>query len=176
MNFRDYYDEHVTFVWRTLRRLGVPDSYIKDAMQEVHIAAFRKLPEFEVRDNAKNWLYRVCFRAAKDFRRRAHTRFEEFDEEPLLQALDPKADPEASLQIRERLLLMQQALFMLGDEQREAIILYLVEGMTCEEIAGSLDLPLGTVYSRVRLAREAFRRAVTVVAARPHNPDRVETS
>jgi len=173
MNFRDYYDEHVAFVWRTLKRLGVPDSHVKDAMQEVHIVAFRALPEFENPDEAKTWIYRVCFRTAKDYRRRAHVRREVLDEEPVLRTLDPGANAEIQLQHAENLVLLDQALAMLEDGQRAVYILSTLEEMTGEEIARALDLPLGTVYSRLRLARGAFRRALTLVAARDRSPSGV---
>jgi RNA polymerase sigma-70 factor (ECF subfamily) len=166
MDFREFYDEHVTFVWRTLRRLGVPDSSLKDAMQDVQIVVFRKLPEFEPFADVRSWIFRICVRMAKDYRRRAHARREVLDEEPVLEALDPRGNAELEVQRREKSALFESALSKLEPAQRTVFVLAAVEGMTGEEIARALGLPLGTVYSRLRLAREAFRRAVDVLTAR----------
>jgi RNA polymerase sigma-70 factor (ECF subfamily) len=170
MDFRDLYEEHVTFVWRTLRRFGVRDSDIKDAMQDVQIVVFRKLPEFVPRGEIRNWLFRICFRIAKDYRRRAHVRREVLDEEPLLDVLDPRDDAEVELQRMEKVQLFEQALSRLEEGQRTVFVLAVVERMTGDEIARALRLPLGTVYSRLRLAREAFHRALTMLTARAEGP------
>jgi RNA polymerase sigma-70 factor (ECF subfamily) len=166
MNFREFYDEHVTFVWRTLQRLGVPDPSIKDAMQDVQIVVFRKFDEVEGVAHVHNWLFRICFRVAKDYRRRAHVRREVLSDEPGHAVLDPRDDAETGLQRVEDARIFEAAVSRLEDNQRLAFTLAVVEGMTGEEIAHALDVPLGTVYSRLRLARDVFRRAVRTLTAR----------
>ena len=73
MNFRAFYDEHVALVWRTLFRLGVAKADLPDALQEVFLVAYRKLPEFEGRSKPSTWLVSICYRVAGDRRRLAHT-------------------------------------------------------------------------------------------------------
>src|SRR5512139_1550190 len=76
MEFRRVYDEHLAFVWRSLRRLGVPEAAVKDAVQDVFVVVHRRLAEFEERAQVSTWLFRICMRTAKDYRRRAHVRRE----------------------------------------------------------------------------------------------------
>jgi RNA polymerase sigma-70 factor (ECF subfamily) len=171
MNFREFYEEHVTFVWRMLKRLGVPDSSIKDAMQDVQIVVFRKLSELDGLREPRNWLFRISFRIAKDYRRRDRAHREVLDDEPAYSLPDAHDNAEANLQRQDDARLFEEALARLEEGQRLVFTLAVVEGMTGEEIARALDLPLGTVYSRLRLARDGFRRAVKVLTARQRRPD-----
>ena len=65
------YAEHVAMVWRALRRLGVPETSIEDAVQDVFLVAHRRAGEFEGRSSVKTWLYGIALRVAKDHRRAA---------------------------------------------------------------------------------------------------------
>jgi RNA polymerase sigma-70 factor (ECF subfamily) len=160
MQFRQVYDDNVAFVWRSLRRLGVSEASVKDALQEVFLVVHRRLPEFEERAHVRTWLFRICMRIAKDQRRRAHVRHEVPDDESVgLVAAGGKSAAEMVEQ-REDLSLVDAGLERLSTEQRAVFILFELEEMTGEHIAECLAIPLGTVYSRLRLAREAFRRAV----------------
>jgi RNA polymerase sigma-70 factor (ECF subfamily) len=170
MTFRQFYDDHVAFVWRTLRLLGVHESYIHDSMQDVLVVVFRRLPHFHPTGEIKSWIFRICARTAKDYRRRAHIRHEVFDELPIGLACDAGLDAADELQKREDAAMLQQALAKLDIDQRAVFVLFELENMTGEEIASALDLPLGTVYSRLRLARQAFRRAAQVFVARQRFP------
>ena len=162
MDFRQVYDDNVDFVWRSLRRLGVREASLKDAVQDVFIVVHRRLPDFDERAQVRTWLFRICMRTAKDQRRRAHVRREVLDDHSLDHAPSlAKTAPEL-LEHREALLLFDAALDRLPMEQRAVFILFELEEMTGERIAECLGLPLGTVYSRLRRSREAFRRAVVV--------------
>ncbi|HEX3596592.1 MAG TPA: sigma-70 family RNA polymerase sigma factor [Polyangiaceae bacterium] len=161
MQFRQVYDDNVGFVWRSLRRLGVREASLKDAVQEVFLVVHRRLDAFEERARLRTWLFRICMHTAKDQRRRAHVRHEVFDVE--LQSVAAQSKGAAELvEQREDLALFDAALEKLSLEQRAVFILFELEEMTGEKIAECLELPLGTVYSRLRLARQSFRRAVLV--------------
>ena len=69
--FRDVYHQHVDFVYRAVRRLGVPERNADDACQDVFVVVHRRLADFEERSSIKTWLYGICRRVAKDHRRRA---------------------------------------------------------------------------------------------------------
>ncbi|HYO93134.1 MAG TPA: sigma-70 family RNA polymerase sigma factor [Polyangiaceae bacterium] len=160
MRFRELYEEHFAFVWRSLRRLGVPESSLKDGVQDVFLVVHRRLAEFEGRAKISTWLFRICIRVARDQRRRAHLRREVLDDSGVLSYADPQADTAGASERNDDLVLFEQALQRLPLEQRTVFILFELEAMTGEEIAEALAIPLGTVYSRLRLARVTFRRAV----------------
>src|SRR5262245_65871367 len=81
MTFREVYDEHFRFVWRSLRRLGVRESDVADAVQDVFVVVHRRLGDFEGRSKVTTWLYGICYRVAKDRRRVAYVRRETTEDE-----------------------------------------------------------------------------------------------
>ncbi|HEY3666876.1 MAG TPA: sigma-70 family RNA polymerase sigma factor [Polyangiaceae bacterium] len=159
MDFKEVYDAHFAFVWRSLRRLRVPDASLKDAMQDVFLVVHRRLGEFEGRAKVSTWLFGICLRVAKDYRRRAHVRREVLDDSGFSSVADPNSDAGAGAEQKQDLAMFEAALEELELEQRAVFMLFELENMTGEEIAESLDIPLGTVYSRLRLARQAFKKA-----------------
>src|SRR5262245_19722044 len=94
LSFKEVYDEHFRFVWRSLRRLGVPESDVADAVQDVFIVVHRRLGEFEGRSKVTTWLYGICYRVAHDRRRLAHVRRRVDDDEG---HLDDRADESADV-------------------------------------------------------------------------------
>lgn len=166
MTFREVYDEHFAFVWRTLRQFGVQEKDAPDAVQEVFVVVHRKLPAFEGRSKLSTWLFGICVRVASDRRRLAHVRREVADEATLETQVDHAAGPAQHVERRQALALLEGALAALPDEQRAVFVLFELHEASSEEIAESLGIPLGTVYSRLRLAREAFRKALARLHAR----------
>jgi RNA polymerase sigma-70 factor (ECF subfamily) len=159
MTFEEAYRAHFAFVWRNLRRLGVREEDAADAAQEVFIVVHRKLPEFAGRSKLTTWLYGVCFRVASE-RRRAGPR-SPLGEQEAASFLSRPADPAAAAERNQGLAVLERVLERIPDDQRAVFCLFELEGMTGDEIAESLDIPLGTVYSRLRLARAAFAAAST---------------
>ncbi|HKQ70906.1 MAG TPA: sigma-70 family RNA polymerase sigma factor [Polyangiaceae bacterium] len=167
MDFRQVYDEHVAFVWRSLRRLGVAESALKDAVQDVFLVVHRRLPDFVESAKISTWLFRIAMGIARDHRQRAHVRREVFDDAACERWPDPGGDAGESAERREDLALFDRALAKVDLDQSAVFILFEIEDMTGDQIAETLAIPLGTVYSRLRLARQAFRRAVLQQAAEP---------
>lgn len=166
MTFKEVYDEHFRFVWRSLRRLGVRESDVPDAVQDVFLVVHRRLAEFEGRSKVSTWLFGICFRVARDRRKLAHVRRRAGDDEPLLDCADERADVAAEAERRQGLALLEAILDELPIEQRAVFTLFELEGMSGEDIAETLEIPLGTAYSRLRIARDAFRRAVARLNAK----------
>lgn len=150
--------EHFNFVWRTLRRLGVPIADLPDVAQEVFLVVHRRLPDYEARGRVTTWLFPICLHAARDRRRRAHVRREVSSEEQEL--VDPAPLPGNELERRDDLALFEAALDGMNLDQRAVFVLFELEELRGEDIARMLEIPLGTVYSRLRLARAAFRNGV----------------
>lgn len=158
MDFRAVYEEHFDFVWRSLRRLGVREADVPDALQETFLVVFRRLPEFEGRAKMTTWLFRICMRVAHDRLRLAHNRRELLDEQAVDACLDESSDVGHQAERREDLAHLEAALARMDLDQRAVFVLFELEGLSGDEIAEALQIPLGTVYSRLRLGREAFRK------------------
>jgi RNA polymerase sigma-70 factor (ECF subfamily) len=152
-----FYDRHFDFVWRTLRRLGVPPAQLDDAAQEVFVIAFRRSADFEGRSSSKTWLFGIAWNRARELARttRRHP------EEPLLE--EPAvatAAPEELAILRQELEFIYRVLDELTPERRAILIMAEVEEMTAPEISEILGVPLNTAYSRIRLARRDFEAAL----------------
>lgn len=160
--FRALYEEHAAFVWRVLRRLGVAESDVPDAVQDAFLVVHRRLPEFEGRSRLTTWLYGICARVASRRRARARDCAGEPAESLATSAPDPAALAERS-RARD---LLESILARMPEEQRTVFWLFEVEGLSGDEIAQALEVPAGTVRSRLRLARAAFEEAVSRLHAR----------
>lgn len=122
----------------------------EDAAQDAFVRAFSGLTSFKSRSSFGTWLYRVALNVCLE-RKRARRGFEEFDLNQ--KAPDPQHD--------ERLAL-EWALDQLSEPLRLALVLREWHGQSYEEIALALDVPIGTVRSRLSAAREEFRRVWTL--------------
>jgi RNA polymerase sigma-70 factor, ECF subfamily len=160
MTLEEIYEKHVDFVWRTLRRLGVPHGDLGDAVQSVFLTVHRSLPKFEGRSSITTWLFTVCRSVARERRNSLHLRHEVFDQIVLDAEVDLRADVAAFVERREQVDLLESLLDRLDVDQRNVLVLFELENMTGEEIAEALSVPLGTVYSRLWAARKAFRQAL----------------
>ena len=161
------YDAHADFVWRSLRRLGVPEADAPDALQEVFMVVFRKLATFEGRSAMTTWLFGICLRVAADRRRKASVRYERADGDRTAEQMgDGRPNAEESAVRTESLRLLETTLDKLEPDQRTVFVLFELEELTATAIATMLAIPQGTVMSRLRLAREAFRREIARFQAR----------
>jgi RNA polymerase sigma-70 factor (ECF subfamily) len=155
LGFPEIFQQHARFLWRTLMNLGVPSSDAQDLCQEVMIIVHRRLPEFEGQ-SLRGWLYGICVRVASDYRRSARARREILNGE-LPESGSAPDQPDQLDQRAERQRLMR-ALERVGEEKRAALILYEVEELTLAEVSEALGVPLQTVYSRIKAARQELRR------------------
>lgn len=147
-------------VWRSLRRFGVDEASAADAAQQVFcVFADRagEVPEAKVR----SFLLGVALRTAQNARRVRGRR-------PDLASLDGDDDawpsassgPDALLEQRDARQLLDRLLARMPLDLRSVFVLYEIEELTTTEIAGALDLPSGTVASRLRRARALFQELV----------------
>lgn len=157
---------HFEVLWRLLRRLGVPESDVDDAVQEVIWVLARKLDEVKVGSERAFVLSAGC-RVASTLRRGLRRRRETFEVE-LENLGDSHADPEDLLEQRRARLLLEQVLLALPLELRSVFVLYELERCTLAEIAATLELAQGTVASRLRRARALFETEVAALEKRMH--------
>lgn len=165
MTLEEVYREHFRFVWRALRRLGIPESDAQDATQEVFMVVHRKLSDFEGRSQMTTWLFGICLRVVRNRKRKSSNRYE-IQDETVAERPDDTANPDAETERRRGLARLEAILESIDLDQRVVFILFELEGMSGEEIAELLQIPPATVHSRLRLARESFRLALARDQAR----------
>jgi len=146
--------EHFPSIWRFLRRLGVPPSDVDDAAQEVILIAAKKVSEIVVGSERAFFLstaYHVA-RRLRDFRMRKG----EVSDEVLLELYAGTPDPESAAAQRQERALLDDLLEEMPIDLRAVFVLSEIEDQTAPDIARVLDLPTGTVASRLRRARADF--------------------
>lgn len=157
-------NEHFEVLWRFLRRLGIAESDVDDAVQEVVLVLARKLDQVQS-GSERSFVLSTAFRVASGFRRSSKRR-REVDDSGLAELESPELDPEALAEKQRLRLILQAVLNDLPIELRAVFVLYELEEMTMAEIAATLELPPGTVASRLRRSRETFEQLAARAAAK----------
>ena len=151
------FKQHFPFVWRLLRRLGVHSAALDDAAQDVFMVALRRATEFRGQSSYQTWLFGIACNIAREQRRKGQRASAFEPVEPLENALRSRqASPLEEASQAEALRFIEAFLDTLDDAKREVFILAELEQMTAPEIAQATGANLNTVYSRLRVAREAF--------------------
>jgi len=132
----------------------------RDALQDAFLKCWRHRAELAEIENLRAWVFRVALNAGRDLRATAWRRKRKpLDRgEAVLIAHD--AGPQADAVRRERLDLVRRALLDLRPEEQEVFLLRQNGHLTYEEIARSIDVPVGTVKTRMRLALGKLREAL----------------
>jgi RNA polymerase sigma-70 factor (ECF subfamily) len=162
--FRAIYDEHFEFVWCSLRRLGVREADTMDLAQKVFLAVHVGWGDFEGRSKIRTWLFGICRRVASDYRRSSPIRREIVTDAA---AMDLRRGDQVAggAESHHRASIAEGILNRMPEPQRVVFVLFELEEMSGEDIAELLNVSVGTVRSRLRLARERFRREVKRLAA-----------
>jgi RNA polymerase sigma factor (sigma-70 family) len=139
----------------------------RDALQEAFVKCWRHRQGVPEVANLRAWVFRVALNVARDMRNTAWRR----RRKPLLEddviASSHQSTPEAEASRREQLALIRQTLLKLRPEEQEVFLLRQNGQMTYEEIARSIDIPLGTVKTRMRLALGKLRQALQPKMSKP---------
>jgi len=161
LSFRALYEKEVDFIWRNLRRLGVPEADLEDKTQEVFVVAHRRFAEFVDRGfGARAWLFQIALRVAADTRRHRRRHPEDADGGAAMARQSIEADQTGSISRRERLARLDRALASIHLDKRAVLVLYEIEEQTAPEIARALGISVNTVYSRLRVARAELELAL----------------
>jgi RNA polymerase sigma-70 factor (ECF subfamily) len=127
----------------------------EDAAQETFIRAWQNLPNYRPQTSLRNWLYRIAFNAGMDMiRKNRRIVPDDINEMPLA---DDQPSLEAAVAERERAKLVQGAILSLPDASRAVLVLREYEGLSYQEISSTLDIPVGTVMSRLNYARKLLK-------------------
>ncbi len=145
---------HSRSLLRVARRLASDPAAAEDLVQETFFRAWRSFDQFQTGTNMRAWLFRILFNVF-------YAQGRQISSAPVLVSLDapghgmePRCPKELSLVDMAE---VSCALGELSDEHRTVLVLAVVEGFTCREMAGILCVPIGTVMSRLSRARRALR-------------------
>lgn len=163
--FRALFDRDYAYVWHSLRRLGVGEGDCDDVANEVFVRVHEHFKDYDPTRPARPWLFAFCARLASDYRRLARHRRERLMETGDMppEAID---HPETDALQRERDSLVYRALDALDDERRQVFVLHEIEERPIPEVAGMLEIPVPTAYTRLRAARQTFTAAVRRLQSR----------
>lgn len=159
---RTLVERHLTFVERVLRNLGVQEADVDDAVQRTFIVIADRLDDIKV-GAEKSFLFNSARYIASHARRSAarHRALQELDEE----MPEDRKGPEELVGQKQARELLDGILESMQEDLRVVFTLFEFEQMTAPDIAVLLDIPLGTVASRLRRAREDFRARMRRIEA-----------
>jgi RNA polymerase sigma-70 factor, ECF subfamily len=154
-------------VWRVLRRTGVMGDELDDSLQNVLVQLCRRWAQLQALPAEELRAYACCAAAgvATDVARRRgreRTRLRPLEVEPA----DPRLGADAALERKEARASLDRILAAMPEERRVVFVLYELEELAAPQIAEHLEVPLGTVASRLRKARQDFQSAVQRLRAR----------
>jgi RNA polymerase sigma-70 factor (ECF subfamily) len=168
--FAQVYEEYFAFAWRSARRLGAPDANLDDLVQEIFIVVHKRLPTFEGRSSLKTWLFGIVLNVVRAHRRmlgakHPHSLWPTRGTDPD-SLCDASAGPHECATQAQAARLVERLLEAIDDDKREVFVLAELERMSAPEIARILAIPVNTVSSRLRLARQEFAAAAARQRAR----------
>jgi len=161
-----------------LGMLGNPHD-AEDVTQVAFLTAYRKLAHFERRSSFYTWLHRIAFNAAIDLQRkkkRSKSHFAGGGMDLSTESADPMMEtPSSILATKETVSQVQLALTRLDTERRNIIVLRDLQGLDYADIASMLDIPIGTVRSRLHRARIELREIMNVMGLSHSNGDELQS-
>ena len=157
--------ETETYVYNLAYRILGNAQEAEDMTQDVFVRVWRALPEFRADSKFTTWLYRIVMNTSLNRRRQLRTELQTVDRDDALDGLAlPReasgADPSAAAIDRETSAMLWAAVERLSAKYRLVIALFYQEGLSYEEIAELLALPLGTVKSHLSRARSALAKVL----------------
>ncbi len=166
------YRRHADFVWRSLRRMGLSSEDSQDALHEVFLVVQRRRKSFDPnRGSERSWLFGIAANVTRAEKRRkrplphpdSQLCYEGRDSSPgqlLGESSWSNADGQASAAKRQLRAALQKAVNDLPPEHRAVFSMFEVEGIDGQSIATELEIPIGTVYSRLHHARNRLKIAL----------------
>jgi RNA polymerase sigma-70 factor (ECF subfamily) len=160
-----WFRAHVAGLWRVVARLGVPAHQVDDIVQETFLAAGRRRADIGP-GQERAFLVATAIRLCSNYRRRAHVRRELNEGEGFGDEPSHAPDAEQLLIDKRWRELFERMLGELSEAHRTVFVLYELEGFSVPEIAGLLELPSGTVSSRLARARAHFAELAAAIQLR----------
>ena len=146
---------HARGVFNVVYRMCGDALVAEDAAQETFLRAWQNLSAFRPGMPLRNWLYRIAFNAGMDMLRKEKRILpDDIENMPLT---DGRPSPESLVSHNERTAMVQKAILSLPDASRAVLVLREYEGLSYQEISSTLDIPVGTVMSRLNYARRVLK-------------------
>jgi RNA polymerase sigma-70 factor (ECF subfamily) len=172
----EIYAQYGAFVWRNLRRMGIPEAAIDDATQDVFLVVHRRLDDFAARSQFKTWLFGIVLRVGQNYRRSWLRRRAVVADAPAVEESAVTSQsvpgPLEFVEKREAVDLLYELLAELDDEKRAMLISVELEEMSVSEASEAMGIKVNTGYSRLRAAHGAFEKIVARRKARDAAVDR----
>lgn len=152
------FDAHAEELCRLVQRLTGSRQVAEDVVQEAFITAWKRKDDLEGIDNLRAWLYRVTLNHVRH-RKRSFARLTRFldrwGKRPEETSLDA---PDSTIERRQQAERVHAALAKLTPTQREVFVLFELQQLSGQEAADVLGIKINTLWGRLRLAREGFRK------------------
>ena len=153
--FSELVCRHARGVQNVIYRMCGDTQLAEDAAQEAFIRAWLNLGSFRPQASLRNWLYRIAVNIAIDmFRKEKRILPDSMDD---LHLMDQRPGPEALFLNREQIALAKKTILSLPEASRAVLVLREYEGLSYQEISDVLDIPVGTVMSRLNYARTLLK-------------------
>jgi RNA polymerase sigma-70 factor (ECF subfamily) len=154
---------HLDDLFRTAKRLTRSETDAEDLVQETFMQAWKSFDHYEVGTNCRAWLYKILFNKFDHYRRKKYTQakyIQEADDLTFLSAAYCAPLPEHLTDTE-----VITALGRLPDHYRSVVLLADVQEFDYKEVAVILDIPIGTVMSRLNRGRAQLKKSLSRVAA-----------
>ena len=150
------FQNELDYVYRTLRRLGTSQSEVDDLAQEVFLALRRCWADYDTSRPLRPCLFGISFRIASAYerKRRREVAF------GVVEVGDAGPGPDEALQSKQARALVLAALDRIPLPRRAVLVMHDIDDVPVSQVAATLDIPLFTVYSRLRKARKELDAAI----------------
>lgn len=156
-SFEEIYKAYFGFVANVSYRIVSTKEEAEEICQEVFMTIYRKLCDFRQKSSLKTWIYRITINSAIKYsqkRSKEKKRTVEYDNNTPLASHEKNIRDKIDHEEKEKI--VQELLNHLNLEQRTCIVLRTMEGLSYKEIADTLKIPINTVRSRIKRARESM--------------------
>jgi RNA polymerase sigma-70 factor (ECF subfamily) len=153
--FEELLDAYEARVYRLALRFTGNVADAEDVTQEIFLGVYKSLAHFRGDSRLGTWIYRVAMNHCLEYRRKRRLESVPLEEELMLAVQDWREDPAQSADKQELSARVEAAINALSPQQRDVVVLHELQGLTYQEVAAALDVPVGTVKSRLS---NAFRR------------------
>ena len=157
----ELYTQYFDLVWRNLRRLGVEDATLDDAVQDVFLVVHRRIKDFLGRSSIKTWIVGIVLRVARDYRRsqQRHTaRVARYAEQHSVTC--EGECPAEQVALREAAAMVNQIVGGFSAEERDVFVLVELEELSLRQTAEATGMSLSTCQRRLLAARKSFNAAI----------------
>lgn len=158
--FEDLVDQFETRIYRLAIRYSDSVQDAEDLTQEIFLGIFRNIGGFRGASSLSTWIYRVAVNHCLEFRRKKRLDCVPYEEELGLAATSRREDPEQAATMIELSDEVEKALEKLSPAHRDVILLHELQGLTYGECAEILEVPIGTVKSRLSNAFARMRQSM----------------